>query len=884
MKRKMSGRMEAVYAAGFILVCLICLWSICGGIRVQAAQPSGSQDSHMLSEPEAAPSGNDLTVKPDRHSSSEEGSIVQNWNITATPIHYGQALKNSALSGNPVDAQGNRVKGSFSWSDPEKVMTTVGNIPTVVVFTPETETEDGKIQYGEPYSISFWITVERAVPVITEWCKINCSDVIYDGDTLEEKTTLQSGQAVYENTAEKKAVRASKTVSGKFVWKDAAQKLTAGTISCELTFVPDNENLYQPVSTTVELEVLPRPVGLKLELSEKTVTTEDEILLTASIEKTRKLQTLDGRIIFYANDEAIDEKMLTENENGWSAELSWKAEAAGDYAFQAEYIPADTHTAGGKSGKINATVVEPLSELITEELPSGREEKAYEAQLKTNASGKLKLLFKLEEGALPEGLVLNESSGEITGTPKESGEFVFTASATEKNVTKQKEYRLVIEEKLVFSVKCDDISYGEALNVRTEVSPDREFRSSCAYEGRNDTVYERSDTPPSAPGDYRVIVKIEEPADYAGLELYQNFTVRKAVPKLSVTAKPETLNGGGDCTISIILQNPVDSSLTENLPADIGVSFDKDVEITQALSGENGRYTLVFRAKPQNAEIRFSVSVEANSCYESAQISKNVTVTQKETSEDDSTEEEQPLEKPSSSGGHSAETENEAEVTEKTEEEVEAEFWQDVIFRIYKAQDNAETVTINAKGHGSMPDKVMDALRKHEKVTLALVWEGDMIVIFAGKALPYEKEHKTWTLAELSRRYPLNAAAPPSGQVETAPPETVQQPQPSGQTAAAQTPLNHPASVPDSQNPTEADPGQTVQTEASSEEAETESEKTGLTEMLQTVETIAAMEEVPEGSTVDWFLVAAGVCAVCGVLVVALAVAALTKGKRRNGD
>lgn len=35
--------------------------------------------------------------------------------------------------------------------------------------------------------------------------------------------------------------------------------------------------------------------------------------------------------------------------------------------------------------------------------------------------------------------------------------------------------------------------------------------------------------------------------------------------------------------------------------------------------------------------------------------------------------------------------------------------------------------------------------------------------------------------------------------------------------------------------------------------------------------------------TIDWFLAAAGVCAVCGVIVAALAVTALVKGKRRNG-
>lgn len=903
MKKKKTDR-KTVHTAA-ILTAMVCLFLLGSTLPVRAAQTSEGRNGNLQQEqtgsPAAGVSGNEIPSGSDPASAAGGGNTVpsvQNWNITATPVSYGQQLKDSVLEGKPVDAAGMPVRGSFSWKDPEKVMTAVGEVSTVVRFTPESLTADGQLQYGQPCEISFWIRVEPATPVVSEWCKVKCRDTVYDGDILAEVTKLEGGRAVCEIAAAGKRTRMQTPVSGKFIWKDGRKKLETGTQRCTLLFVPADETLFKTVSTEVEFEVLPRPVEVLLELSETVIRTGDKLRLTASIPKTEGLSAVSGRIAFSADGAVIGEKALTEGESAWKAEMQWSTENAGTCKLSAQYIPedTDTHTAPGASLEKEVTVVCPLSGFLTEEqgladpgteiLLSAREGKSCTIPLKTDASGKFDVRFSLEEGALPKGLTLGRTDGKISGIPAESGTFAFTAAASEKDVTVKQQYRLTVAEKLTFSLRCSDICYGEPLRVQTIADPPEEFLSTCTFEGRGTTVYQRSETPPSLPGSYRVHVRIDAPKDYAGQELFGDFTIKKAVPKLTVAADPGTLKNGGECTLFISLENPHAPDLKDDLPDSISVSFDKEVEIRQPLRGNNGNYKLVFYAKPQNTRIRCSVSIGENSCYESAETYRDIKVTKTEPPKEETGREEKPS---SSNEAKEPEKESEPEPVRKTAEEVEAEFWQDVIFRIYQAQEKGEAVTINAKGHGSLPDRVLDALRQHRKVTLALVWEGDMIVIPAGKAVDYDKNHKSWTLAELSKRYPLTQTEPsqPSRPEETPPaiqqPETAPQPVPkpvekpsTGQNAPAQT-----GSGKDGQEET-AESGMSGETDTA--ETEPEQGKSGFTEVLRVPETVPAMEEVAEGSTFDLFLAAAGICAVCGIIVTALAITAMVKGKKRNGE
>lgn len=113
---------------------------------------------------------------------------------------------------------------------------------------------------------------------------------------------------------------------------------------------------------------------------------------------------------------------LSLSENGV---LSGKFEKAGDYAFEIQVIDARGEKTSGQA-KIRVepplTGIAPLK-FRTHSLPNAVEGKPY--QLTFAAEGGLLPYQWAVEGTLPKGLQLNPETGEITGTPEQSGESKF---------------------------------------------------------------------------------------------------------------------------------------------------------------------------------------------------------------------------------------------------------------------------------------------------------------------------------------------------------------------------------------------------------------------------------------------------------------------------
>lgn len=878
MKRKTDGVFGRKLLTGGISICLAGMLCV---FPASAAQPDSTRQTEEIQQNAEADtvtgqeqSGNQGQTDGQSGAAQEDQYKIQ---MKASALHYGQKLKESVLEGTITDQNGNPVPGTFSWSDPEKLMLTIGSgVQENVVFTPQML--NGQ-KSAAPKPICIWLTVEKGIVTVREWPVVTCRATVYDGDTLSEVTKLQGGTAVCIWNDEKKT---EEKVEGWFVWEQPDLKLNAGSQSCKLVFKPYDGEKYLSAETKVEIEAEPRKVDLQLEASALWATEGEEITFDAVIKKTEKLTNVNGEIRFYVNDEEAAQQELEEAGDSWKAGFTWKADQKGSYRISARYIPADEHTAEEKSAEKKVTVEAPLTAIEEQELPDAREEKEYRISLRTDASGKFPVTFQVETGDLPKGLTLDEKKGILEGIPKEHGQFAFCIAASEKDVTVRRDFVLNVRKKLTFSIICNDICYGEKVSVSATVSPEEDFSYRQTFEGRGKTEYEESENAPVLPGVYRVRIIPEKPDDYAGEELVENFVIQKASPVLSVEAAPKELQGGGMCTLSVKLRNPKDSGLLDNLPADIAVSFDRDVKIVEALQGSDGDYTLAFETGEKEGTVRISVSAEENCCYEAASAYADVRVTKKkeEVKPPDNSSED----KRNDSSGRKEESE--PEPVRKTPEEIEAEFWQDVVFRIYKAQESGDTVTINAKGHKSLPDKVLEALRQHEKVSLALVWEGDMIVIPAGKALPYDKEHRSWTLTELSEKYPLmkaEAVTPPAqGNAEAPVSSSAQNPGEAGSQNVKENKTAAPVQTAAANSGQESDDGKdgegVQQPETEPESTEEESQKPVL-EQLAEQEIPSAMEDVQEGSNVDWFLMAAGICAVCAIIVAAIALAALLKRK-----
>lgn len=82
-------------------------------------------------------------------------------------------------------------------------------------------------------------------------------------------------------------------------------------------------------------------------------------------------------------------------------------------------------TLSGEPGGTIVTVSAPA--ITTESLPDGTVDQPYTATLEATGNN---ITWSVTEGTLPDGLTLNESTGEITGTPATEGQFQITVTAT----------------------------------------------------------------------------------------------------------------------------------------------------------------------------------------------------------------------------------------------------------------------------------------------------------------------------------------------------------------------------------------------------------------------------------------------------------------------
>lgn len=441
-------------------------------------------------------------------------------------------------------------------------------------------------------------------------------------------------------------------------------------------------------------------------------------------------------------------------------------------------------------------------------------------------------------------------------------------------------------------LSCPDIFYGET--VRAEAWADGEVQPfvTYRYKGRGRTVYEESQIAPTDPGEYTVYASIQESELFEPVDLEEDFTIKRAVPGMQISADRTEVTGGGRVNLKMSVRNPYDGSLKKGLPKASGLRLAFEgktaVRIEQEIEGSDGAYTAAFSVPDKDGTVTCRVYLAGNGFYEGSEATVKIQLRNKENSSGGNKEEGAGKD----DGNHeSSKKEEEQEPVIKTPEEVEADFWQDVIFRIYKAQEKGETVTINATGHGQMPDKVMEALRGHQKVTLALVWEGDMILIPAGKAPAAKKGNAAWTLMELSKSYPApKPAQKPSGNQNKPPQKQPVVNQPSkpaagqGQTGSAGSQFSsnkvsgssgsHPAAVPESQETERTEPAETTE-EAESTEAESREPE----ETIQETETEPEEPSAAEKKA-DWLTVAACVCAGAGLVAVLAAIATLVLKKK----
>jgi formylglycine-generating enzyme required for sulfatase activity len=107
------------------------------------------------------------------------------------------------------------------------------------------------------------------------------------------------------------------------------------------------------------------------------------------------------------------------------------------------FIVKATNAAGSKTKQLSITITAGGLAITPEELPDGRERTAYNQTL--TATGTKPVTWSIDSGSLPEGLHLAETTGVISGTPKEADTSTFTVKAVNAVDSDTKELSITIK-------------------------------------------------------------------------------------------------------------------------------------------------------------------------------------------------------------------------------------------------------------------------------------------------------------------------------------------------------------------------------------------------------------------------------------------------------
>ena len=196
--------------------------------------------------------------------------------------------------------------------------------------------------------------------------------------------------------------------------------------------------------------------------------------------------------------------------------------------------------------------------ITTQTLPGGAVGTPYNHQLHANGGGLIE--WEIISGALPDGLTLKQTTGEISGTPTAVGTATFTVKAENSVGSATKELSITIAKPQQYGkVSMDDYVYGETPS--TPSLTDRTGDGSATYyytttdSNSGDTKWENIQADTLNAGTYYMYAKLGETENYGSFTTAcVKFQVLRAMPTCT---KPTGLTAKyGQKLSQIALTNP----------------------------------------------------------------------------------------------------------------------------------------------------------------------------------------------------------------------------------------------------------------------------------------------------------------------------------------
>ena len=251
-------------------------------------------------------------------------------------------------------------------------------------------------------------------------------------------------------------VKGTDTVApGKFSFKNAPPFYlrTPGEHDVTVVFTPDDTRLHKPTETTIKINAIKNTIK---DIDEPDPITDKPIgtpFAELGLPENVCINAVDGAWRWI--EAAWDESSYDAESSDWQTITGTLVLGEDDGGIFQQPEPAVTAAI-----RVKLTVPDSPPTVTTETLPGGTEGETYSQTL--TAKGTAPITWSIASGTLPKGLSLNETTGEISGTPAGEETAVFTVKAVNALGEDTKELSITIAKapEPEYSVTVSDDGHG----------------------------------------------------------------------------------------------------------------------------------------------------------------------------------------------------------------------------------------------------------------------------------------------------------------------------------------------------------------------------------------------------------------------------------------
>ena len=299
---------------------------------------------------------------------------------------------------------------------------------------------------------------------------------------------------------------------------------TPGEHDVTVVFTPDDPRLHKPTETTIKINAIKNTIR---------DTDEPDPITNKPLGTPFAQLGLPRNVCVNAVDDAWRWIDVAWNESSYNAQSPDWQTITGTLVLDEDANSIFQQPEPAVTASIRVKLVAPPT-ITTQTLPGGTVGAAYSWRL--TAQGTTPITWRVTDGALPKGLHLNETTGEISGTPAAVGAATFTVEAKNSVGSGSKVLSITIAKAQQYGkVSMDDYVYGETPS--TPSLTDRTGDGSVTYyysttdSNSGGTKWENIQTDTLNAGTYYMYAELGETENYGSFTTTcVKFRVVRAMP------------------------------------------------------------------------------------------------------------------------------------------------------------------------------------------------------------------------------------------------------------------------------------------------------------------------------------------------------------------